>query len=320
MFSRVAEAPGGHLSEAEAQRYFYQLITGLHFMHSKGVVHRDLSLENALLAGDDVLKIIDMGLATELPVPDHSPIPRQRVGKTGYMSPEVYDRSEVQDGRLVDTWCTGIMLFIMLFGVPPYRVPCARSCRLFGFLQKGRLLDLVKHWGKDGNASVEAKDLVSRLLHPQAAQRLVCEDILAHPWLATYHAQHKAAVFADPDYDAVIQRLRQATILGQRAAAEATASPAHSPASGVLLPMEVPPTTSATAAAAAGTATAGPAAVASGTGVGGLHTAAAPGAVAATGPAPPTGLAPISIPVAEPHTSGVVNSEGEGEEDDVSFA
>ena len=44
-------------------RYFEQLIDGLEYLHSKGVVHKDIKPSNLLLDTNDVLKISDFGVA-----------------------------------------------------------------------------------------------------------------------------------------------------------------------------------------------------------------------------------------------------------------
>lgn len=63
-------------------------------MHGRGVIHRDLSLENAMVDGKDTVKIIDFGLSVDRwyeapPPPDKMP-PGGKVGKPSYMDPVIY--------------------------------------------------------------------------------------------------------------------------------------------------------------------------------------------------------------------------------------
>lgn len=61
LYTKIRSQPLRRLSEQEAFVYFSQLVNGLHYLHSRGVMHRDLKLENLLLDGKNVLKIADLG-------------------------------------------------------------------------------------------------------------------------------------------------------------------------------------------------------------------------------------------------------------------
>ena len=111
---------GGGMSEPVARYWFRQLLSGLHYLQSLGMCHRDLSLENILVDGHGCL-IIDMGLC--LRVPYHCPgdpdghsadvqngtdrrliVPMGTCGKRNYMSPEIFVNKESFDGFAVDLW------------------------------------------------------------------------------------------------------------------------------------------------------------------------------------------------------------------------
>jgi len=142
--------------------------------------------ENSMLSapGDGgEAKIIDLGLCVdrwEHPPGDLPPL--GCVGKAAYMAPEVFLNAEF--GEASDVWCLGVMLFMMLFGVPPYRKPHADLCALFREIEAGRLIDLVRRWGMGGAASDEAQDMIRRMLTVDAAARPTLPEILAHPWMA----------------------------------------------------------------------------------------------------------------------------------------
>merc|ERR1719285_1315870 len=102
---------------------FFVICSAMKKIHDSGIVHRDMSLENVLLARNkgtypylpNIPRICDFGVAQRV-VGDG--VFNQRVGKKGYWSPECRDNK--YDGRANDVWCLGVMLFTMLLGGKPY--------------------------------------------------------------------------------------------------------------------------------------------------------------------------------------------------------
>ena len=104
------------LSEEESSFFYYQLINGLEYIHSKGVAHRDLKPENLLLSENNILKIIDFGLSNYFYEGQRLKTP---CGSPCYASPEMI-RGEEYDGFDIDIWATGIILYAMLCGYLPF--------------------------------------------------------------------------------------------------------------------------------------------------------------------------------------------------------
>ena len=104
------------LSEDEAAIFFYQLINGVEYIHSKGIAHRDLKPENLLLTKDKTLKIIDFGLSHEF---DGINLLKTKCGSPSYASPEIL-RGKPYDGFKSDIWCCGIILYAMVCGYLPF--------------------------------------------------------------------------------------------------------------------------------------------------------------------------------------------------------
>ncbi|XP_038987686.1 CBL-interacting protein kinase 8-like isoform X8 [Phoenix dactylifera] len=107
----------GKLSEADARRYFQQLVDGVDYCHSKGVYHRDLKPENLLLDSQGNLKISDFGL---------SAVSAQGVsllhttcGTPNYVAPEVLSHKGY-DGAVADTWSCGVILYVLMAGYLPF--------------------------------------------------------------------------------------------------------------------------------------------------------------------------------------------------------
>jgi serine/threonine protein kinase len=150
--------------------------------------HLDVGAENAMISepessGLGVVKIIDMGLCVDRW--EHPPgllPPLGCVGKSSYMAPEIFLDDRFDEGA--DIWCLGVMLFMMLFGVPPYRKPHADLCALFREIKAGRLLDLIRRWDMADVASAEAQSLLRRMLSADVSVRPTIPEVLAHPWMA----------------------------------------------------------------------------------------------------------------------------------------
>ena len=93
LFSRVITA--GSLQEQEAQPYMQQLMSAVQHMHSLGVVHRDLKLENVLLDRNNVCKVCDFGLAHQYELKEGGKVQvtvlKEVCGSKSYCAPEVLE-------------------------------------------------------------------------------------------------------------------------------------------------------------------------------------------------------------------------------------
>ncbi|XP_039052368.1 CBL-interacting serine/threonine-protein kinase 8-like isoform X2 [Hibiscus syriacus] len=198
---RLHEIQNGRLSEAEARRYFQQLIDGVEFCHSKGVYHRDLKPENLLLDSQGNLKISDFGLSA-LPEQGVSLL-RTTCGTPNYVAPEVLGHKGY-DGAVADVWSCGVILYVLMAGYLPFDE-----------------LDLTTLYSKIERAEfscpswfpVEAKSLIHRILDPNPQTRITIEQIRSDEWFKKNYVPVRLfeyedinlddvnAVFDDPEID-----------------------------------------------------------------------------------------------------------------------
>lgn len=87
---RVRKEPDVGVPEDIAHFYFTQLISGVSFLHSKGVAHRDIKPENMLLDRDGNLKIADFGLASLFALKGQFKYSTTLCGSPPYVAPEVF--------------------------------------------------------------------------------------------------------------------------------------------------------------------------------------------------------------------------------------
>lgn len=176
----------GAMQESQALYWFRQIISGLSYIQSRFICHRDMSLENVLIHDNKICKIIDFGLAVGIPVDEngmtYSLPPIGAIGKIFYMAPEIYQNNIPYNGFCSDIWSVGIMLFIMVTGSPPFERPDHSDPR-YKLIVQGNLSPMLDSWGMT-HISSDVRDLLTKILVPEQPQnRLTIPEIINHPWL-----------------------------------------------------------------------------------------------------------------------------------------
>ena len=158
-----------YLSEEESAFFYYQLITGLEYIHSLGIVHRDLKPENLLLTKDHILKIIDFGLSNYFKE-GQSRYLYTPCGSPCYASPEMVTGNSY-NGIMIDVWSTGIILFAMLCGYLPFEDK--NNEKLFKKIAECKI-EYPEY------ISEEARDLMKQIIVPNPKERITINDIKKH--------------------------------------------------------------------------------------------------------------------------------------------
>lgn len=159
-----------------------------------GVCHRDLSLENILVDEYRTSVVIDLGMCLRIPyLADDGTIgdvscgglrllmrPMIPCGKPNYISPEVLKSQEPFDGFAIDLWASGVILFIMLVGLPPWEFAREEDPR-YRMVVRGGLERMLRSWNRP--LSPTAADLLQKMLREDPRERLSLCEVKDHPWV-----------------------------------------------------------------------------------------------------------------------------------------
>jgi len=167
-----------YYSEVDASHCIRQVLDALKHCHQIGIIHRDLKPENLLLASKEkgaVVKLADFGLAVE--VTNDDPKWFGFAGTPGYLAPELLRKEPY--GKAVDLWATGVILYILLVGYPPFWDDDQN--RLYEQIKAGNYEFPSPEWDTVTN---EAKDLIRKLLRTNQQDRISATEALRHPWIS----------------------------------------------------------------------------------------------------------------------------------------
>ena len=178
----------GLYDESDAKIVMGKMLDAIAFMHARGVVHRDLKLENLVLAKPDDLStvtLVDFGLAKALMARERA---ENVCGTLAYVAPEALAAG--QYGQGVDVWALGVAMHVLLTGAWP-----------FDNEDEDELMDSIIACDLDFDGpdapeefswiSPDAKDLLRGLLEPNPKHRLTAAQAVEHAWF-TGQKEHRA--------------------------------------------------------------------------------------------------------------------------------
>lgn len=188
------------LSESEASRYTYQVLLGLQYLHTQGVIHRDIKCANLLVSKDGTIKLADFGVASitagsntnkSLQVSSTTNLDSNNLGNLNEAYSYKFDGSKTFVGTphwmapevillqgataATDIWSLGCTVIELLTGYPPY----------YDFSQMARAYAVVEHDNPPIPKGISelAEDFLLSCLKKDQSLRADATRLLKHPWI-----------------------------------------------------------------------------------------------------------------------------------------
>lgn len=191
----VQRQPQQRLAEHDARTVLLQVADAVAYLHGRGIVHRDIKMENVLLTAPDSLrqvKLADFSVSKIVGTnPDTAAFWMSSFcGTPSWMAPEIFHHAQHEHADRgytleVDLWSLGVLLYVLLSGVMPFAEGRFRQLMAASYSLKGSVWRAV---------SQPAKQLIRQLLVADPRKRLTIAQTIEHPWLSSpVHAQPAAA-------------------------------------------------------------------------------------------------------------------------------
>jgi serine/threonine protein kinase len=161
------------LNEPELKSFFFKIVKGIEYLHKNGIIHRDIKLDNILLDHKFRPKVCDFGISSIIE-------PNKKIYDTGgtpaYLAPEVI-KAEGQTGPKSDVWSLGVLLYLLYFGIVPFKAKDMQVLYNKIIVGTYKFIDI-------SDTSSELIDLIKKILIVDVDLRFDVDEILSHPWLA----------------------------------------------------------------------------------------------------------------------------------------
>ena len=202
------------LNEQQLSIIFYQVFSGLCYLHENNILHRDIKPENILISKKEKdlntneeyfwIKIIDFGTAK---IFEKGEKEKKIVGSAYYIAPEVLDQNY---NEKCDTWSVGVILYMFLVGRAPFdgynNEEIINSIRTKNYDENNP--KLLEH-------SAEVRDLINNLLNKNTEKRFSAKEALNHGWFKKFNGRKLFANFSKNDIEPFINNLFNYTLLSK---------------------------------------------------------------------------------------------------------
>jgi len=181
LFDRLEEQSDYHYTEAQCAKLVKQMVAAVRYLHSKGIIHRDLKLENFLFSSrsEDSLIMIDFGLSKHFKEGESQ---CEQVGTPYCVAPEIIKGSYDEK---CDVWALGVITYLLLCGETPFGGLDGES--LLSVKQNIMRAEVVfePHEAWEG-VSDAGKAFVKRLLNPDPTRRPTAKQVQRDEWIQVW--------------------------------------------------------------------------------------------------------------------------------------
>uniref|UniRef100_A0A671W0P7 non-specific serine/threonine protein kinase n=1 Tax=Sparus aurata TaxID=8175 RepID=A0A671W0P7_SPAAU len=179
----------GRMSEDEARKKFWQILTAVDYCHRHHIVHRDLKTENLLLDANMNIKLADFGFGNFYNAGE--PLSTW-CGSPPYAAPEVFEGKEYE-GPQLDIWSLGVVLYVLVCGSLPFDGPSLPALRQRVTEGRFRIPFFM---------SQDCENLIRKMLVVDPARRISVAQIKQHRWmLADPTAAHQTLSHSLTEYN-----------------------------------------------------------------------------------------------------------------------